>query len=111
MMLWAIQIFAIAFGAAGTMKLVGSKAQLAAKSAHGVGLCAGVRDGQGQGGAKAAHPNLRDKAPGTELSKATIAGAIIGFSISLAAGIVFVVQMSWWLSSWAMVLRRLLGYP
>jgi hypothetical protein len=74
-------------------------------------LCAGVGDGHGQGGGDAAHTTLRDKAPGTEVSKATIAGALIGFSISLVSAIVLVVQMVWRLSSWAMVLRRLLGYP
>ena len=54
---------------------------------------------------------VRDDTAGTEVSKTTVVGALIGVSISVVSAIVLVVLIGSWLSSWAMVLRRLLGYP
>ena len=73
--------------------------------------CAGVGDGHGQGGGDTAHTTPRDDIGGTEVSTATVVGALIGLSISVVSAIVLVVQIGSWLSSWAIVLRRLFGYP
>jgi hypothetical protein len=59
----------------------------------------------------AAHPKLRDDLAPTDASKATIASAIVGFSVSLVAVIVVLFQIISWFSSWTTVLRHLLGYP
>ncbi len=72
---------------------------------------AGVGDGQGQGDAVSAHQSMRDNTAGTEVRNATVVGALIGLSISVVSAVVLVVLIGSWLSSWAMALRRLLGYP
>jgi hypothetical protein len=71
----------------------------------------GAGVGHEQNGGDTAHTAVRDGTGGTDLSRSTIVGALIGFSVSLVGGIVLVVQVVWRLSSWGIVLRRVLGYP
>lgn len=53
----------------------------------------------------------QDSTPSRPLTKATIAGAVIGFCIALVSAIVLFVQFVSWTSSWGVVVRRMLGFP
>ncbi len=45
------------------------------------------------------------------VTKATIAGAMIGFCIAVISAILLFVEFASWISSWGIVVRKMLGFP